>query len=231
MRNEEERFFSAKSALVALWVPCVVGRRPRTFLITALVSRIIRVIALVSTLIIYKFSFLQSFLQSSLQNFLQKRTILLFCASEDTLNSLNMTPSCHLPECFKFCETNETDCFVHRFRKCGDEDDSSFFYILVSGLVISSILSLLATFRLKQLSSYEKLFQISRTPACCSPFKLFKPILHRTVIFRALEGGNYEEFYDKMVDAPEEALLRPNKQGQTLLHLAIPVTRVSMVGG
>ena len=211
VRNEEESFFSAKSALVALWVPCVVGRRPRTFLITALVSRMIRIIALVVTLIIYKFSF---------PAILQSRTILLFCATEDTLNFLNMTPSCLLPECFKFCDTNETDCLVHRFRKCEDEDDSPFFYILVSVLILSSFLSLLATLRLKQLSSYERLFQISRTPACCSPFKLFKPILHRTVIFRPLERGNYEEFYDKMVDAPKEALLRPNKQGQSLLHLA-----------
>ena len=200
VENEDERFFAIKSSLTAIWVPCVVGDKPHTFLVTALVSRLVRTLALVGTLLLYKFNF---------PEFLQKRTILLFCAPRDTLTSLgiNTTSICPGSECFQFCSPNATDCLERRFRECND-DDSLFFAILLSVLAMFSILSLLATFRLKQLSNYEKIFQVSRTALpCCSPTnednsKLrlcypcfpFKPILHRSVISVKMAAGNFNEF-------------------------------------
>mgnify|MGYP003322637125 CR=1 FL=1 len=99
---------------------------------------------------------------------------------------------------------------------------------------MSSILSILATLRLKQLSDYSKLFQVSRTALpCCSPTQdnnssprlcypccPFEPILHRSVIFDKMAAGNFEEFSTLMFDSPVDALLRPNIQGQTPLHVA-----------
>ena len=37
VEDEDSRFFALKSSLTAVFVPCVVGEKPRTFLVTALV--------------------------------------------------------------------------------------------------------------------------------------------------------------------------------------------------
>ena len=150
VQNEDKRFFALKSSLMAIWVPCVVGDKPHTFLVTALVSRLVRSLALVATLLLYKFKF---------PEFLQKRTILLFCAPRDTLTSLGIyaTNIYSGSECIQFCKNETTDCLDHRFRAC--EDDSFFFAILLSVLAFSSVLSLLATLRLKQLG---------RSPQICT---------------------------------------------------------------
>ena len=97
VENEDERFFAMKSSLTAIWVPCVVGDKPHTFLVTALVSRLVRTLALVGTLLLYKLNF---------PEFLQKRTILLFCAPKTTLISQNITSICSGLHCFQFCQKN-----------------------------------------------------------------------------------------------------------------------------
>ena len=224
VENEEERFFALKSSLTAIWVPCIVGKKSHMFITTALVSRFVRTLALGATLLLYKFNFPAS---------LQTRTILLFCAPTDTLLSLKMSPSCSGSGCFQFCTTDVTDCLNRQFREC--EDDSLFLVILISVLACSSILSLLATFRLKQLSNYANLFQVSRTALpCCSPtqnnsskFRLcypcfpLEPILHRSVLFDKLATGTVEEFSELMLDAPKDAPLRPNIRGETPIHQAV----------
>ena len=222
VQNEEERFFAMKASLTALWVPCIVGEKPHTFLITALVSRLVRTLALVATLLLYKFNF---------PAFLQTRTTLLFCAPKDTLTSLTLAPTCLWLQCFQFCQTNATDCLDRRFREC--KDDAFFLAILASVLAFSSIVSLLTTLRLKQLANYSKLFQVSRTALpCCSPVqdstKLrlcypccpFEPILHRSVIFDRMATGAFQEFSDMLNDAPTNALVRPNIMGETPIHVA-----------
>ena len=235
VQNEDERFFALKSALTAIWVPCVVGDKPHTFLVTALVSRLVRTLALVATLLLYKFKF---------PAFLQKRTILLFCAPQDTLTSLGLNITSIYPgsECFQFCKNDTTDCLDHRFRSC--EDDSFFFVTLISVLAFSSVFSFLATFRLKHLSNYNKLFQVSRTALpCCSPTQdnssrvrlcypccPFEPILHRSVIFDKMAAGNFDDFSDLLIDAPVDALLRPNIQGLTPLHVAAEMNDTRFLG-
>ena len=224
VENEDARFFTLKSSLTAIWVPCVVGERPRTFLVTALVSRFVRTLVLVTTLLFYKLYF---------PEFLQRRTILLFCATQATWTSLdiNSTSICpSLDQCFQFCVSD--DCLNHRFRSCND-NDSFFFAILLSTLAIFSILSILSTFQLHQLSNYRRLYQVSRTAVpCCSPtedkdnFSLrlcypccpFQPILHRSEIFNKIADQNFEEFEIMLKDAPFDALLRPNLQGRTPFH-------------
>ena len=85
VQNEDERFFALKSSLTGIWVPCVVGDKPHTFTVTALVSRLVRTMAIVGTLLLYKINF---------PAFLQRKTILLFCAPNNTLTSLDLTPHC-----------------------------------------------------------------------------------------------------------------------------------------
>ena len=231
VQNEEERFFAMKSSLTALWVPCVVGEKTHTFLITALVSRLVRTLALVATLLLYKFNF---------PAYLQTRTILLFCAPNKTLTSLKLTPTCVWSQCFQFCQSNETDCLDRRFRTC--EDDSFFLVILASVLAFSSIVSLLATLRLKQLANYSKLFQVSRTAfPCCSPVQdtsrlrlcypccPFEPILHRSVIFDRMATGAFGQFSDLLSDAPMDALVRPNIMGETPIHVAASMKDVAFL--
>ena len=196
VEDEDSRFFALKSSLTAIFVPCVVGEKPRTFLVTAFVSKSVRTLTLVGTLLLYKFNF---------PEFLQRRTILLFCAPEATWTSLNITSNSTCPsltDCFQFCQTD--DCFDRRFRVCEDGEDSVFFAALLSVIAMFSILSLLAVYQLHQLSNYSKLFQVSRTALpCCSPnddddcdnssLRLcypccpFQPILHRSEIFNKLD--------------------------------------------
>ena len=35
-----------------------------------------------------------------------------------------------------------------------------------------------------------------------------------------MAGGNFSEFTELMIDAPKDALLRPNIEGETPLHVA-----------
>ena len=229
VRDEDARYFTLKSSLTAIWVPCVAGEKPRTFLVTALVSRFVRTLALVATLLLYKIGF---------PEFLQKRTSLLFCAPETTWTSLGINPASICPtfhDCFQFCASDSDHCLNHRFRSC-DENDSFFFVILSTVLAIFSILSLLSTYRLHQFCNYAKLFQVSRTALpCCSPNDVdrdnsslrlcypccpFQPILHRSEIFNKIWSGNFDEFEALLKDAPFEALVRPNLQGKTSFHEA-----------
>ena len=72
---EDASIFGLESSLTAVWVPCVVGKKPRMFLVIALFSRFVWTLAVVTTLLLYKFNF---------PEFLQKRTI--------SSSSLRQTP-------------------------------------------------------------------------------------------------------------------------------------------
>ena len=97
------KFLALESSLTAVWVPCVVGKKPRMFLVIALFSRLVWALAVVATLFLCK---------SNFPDFLQKRTILLFFAPNATwanfreTNSTSICPS--FDECFDICTNSVT---------------------------------------------------------------------------------------------------------------------------
>ena len=103
VEDEDASFFALESSLTAIWVPCVVGKKPRMFLVIALFSRLVWALAVVATLFLCK---------SNFPDFLQKRTIVLFFAPNATwayfkeTNSTSICPS--FDECLDICTNSVT---------------------------------------------------------------------------------------------------------------------------
>ena len=114
--EEDNRYFVAKAATTSLFVPCVVGTGEETFKISALVSWLVRTLALFFVGILYQFNFSPS---------LHSRTTILFCGTNETVANLSRqggNETCVGWDCFEFCPFGATCPFTHRLRICNDGD-------------------------------------------------------------------------------------------------------------
>ena len=213
VQGEDNRFFGIKASLTALLVPCVVGHResPHTFLVAALASLFIRLLAVILT----------ATTQTHLPPYFKKRTSLFFCTSEIVLASLNMTPSCVSLDCFHFCSSTDQinnssdDCFTQRFRQCAEEDDYVWDFIIYSLIAATTVLSVMSSYQLHRLSDYTTLYEASKK-GFWSWF--FTPIVHRTLLFSSIREVNVE----KLQALTERAdLTRQDHLGYSPVHMAI----------
>ena len=148
VESEEERYFRLKSSLCSQWVPCVVGNiENRTFPVSAAVSITVRTIALLGVVLLAAFDYPATF---------QKRTTILFCQSNETLQMLNLYPTCQGITCLSFVSEAKTENSIptvsgHKYRICGEENRLVYFGVAV--LTVSTILSIVAAQRLHHLST------------------------------------------------------------------------------
>ena len=209
VNSEDNRFFRIKSSLTSIFVPCVVGKRsePNTFLVAALTSLLVRLLAIYITATI------------NLPSFIRSRTTLLVCTSEEGLTDLNQNSICSGLECLAFCSSdanvdNEMECFASRFRRCNDDEDYIWRTILHLTLVLTTLLSVVSSFRLAYLSNYVNLYNASRGCCCC----FLAPIVHRSVLFSFIQDGKIENLRTVLKHAD---LTRHNHDGFSPVHMAV----------
>ena len=192
MQNEGEgngqiRYFSLKAASLAVFVPCVVGKTKYTFLVVSICSFFTRTIALILALYLSHLKILPA------------GSFLLHCVPPSAI-SANQTNTCKsISTCFATV-VNGTE---QKVRVCGGtgEEQDLLLIIFGMGIVIAGVFSLIATFFLQKMTSYEHLFAVSQT-CCwmlqCPIFPCFlrtnlSPIIHRSTIFSILDNNQDEE--------------------------------------
>ena len=212
--EEDNRYFVAKAATTSLFVPCVVGTGGKTFKLSALVSWLVRTLALVLVGLLYLFHFPPS---------LHSRTTILFCGTNETVANLPRQPggyeTCVGWDCFHFCPLTGNCSLTHRLRLCNDGD---LYFTSSMGLilVLCQVLALVSISRLSALANYEKLWKASKKTLC------FSPIIHRTLIHKFVQNGKPDELREVLDDSTGEEMMRQNPSGVAPTSLAIRTGRV-----
>ena len=137
-----EEHFVAKAATTSLFVPCVFGTGGNTFKLSALVSWLVRTLAVVLVGLLYLFHFPPN---------LHTRTTILFCGTNETVANLTRLPgeneTCVGWDCFQFCPWGGTCSLAHKLRLC-DDGDLTFITNMCWILVLCQVLALFSTYRL-----------------------------------------------------------------------------------
>ena len=205
VESEEERYFRLKSSLCSQWVPCIVGNiENRTFPISAAVSITARTIALLGVLLIAAFNYPETF---------QKRTTILFCQTNETVQMLQLHPTCQGISCLSF--VSEPELSGYKYRICSEEN--TLVYLGAAVLSVSTVLSVLAVMRLHHLSTYLNLHQVSTCWPTCLPCR---PIAHRSLITDLIEDGNSSKLTSVLRRSPE-AGGRQDAEGISSINFAI----------
>ena len=177
--------------------------KPHTYLVAALASLFIRSLAVLFTATVH------------LPPFLRNRTTLTICTSEQDFLDFNLTQaSCVGLPCLDFCNgtaNNGTDCFNHRFRHCGDDDDFQMRATLYVCLAAATILSLISSLRLSHLSKYTNLYQASKD--CC-----LQAIVHRSLFFSKIREGDLGELKPMLEHFD---LSKQDHEGYSPVHIAV----------
>ena len=114
--EEDDRYFVAKAATTSLFVPCVIGTGGNTFKLSAIVSWLVRTLAIVLVGLLYLFHFPPS---------LHSRTTILFCGTNETVANLPRQlggyETCMGWDCLHFCPLGNCS-LNHRLQLRNDED-------------------------------------------------------------------------------------------------------------
>ena len=224
VESEEERYFRLKSSLCSQWVPCVVGNiENRTFPVSAAVSITVRTIALLGVVLLAAFDYPVSF---------QKRTTILFCQTNETLQMDKLYPTCQGISCLSFVSEpklsfrttvgwNRSEPYSvptvsgHKYRICSEEN--TLVYLGVALLTVSTILSIVAALRLHHLSTYLNLHKASTSWPSSIPCS---PIAHRSLISDLIEDGNSSDLASVLRRSPA-AGGRQDAEGISPINFAI----------
>ena len=195
-RSQEETFqkeseFSIKSAITSIWLPCVVGQRPYTFILSA-----------VTSLAFKNLLFILAVLLNHLQ-VIEINVFLLWCvdaAKTKIYEARNITVCHSLQTCFE----NTTNTFEEqRIRVCHESPDENLVFLAINvltGLCVLSMLSAIASFKLDKIIDHERFYQSTKTLFC---FKT-RPVVHRSLLFILASSDKHQELLEEVTQDIKE---------------------------
>ena len=157
------------------------------------------------------------------------KPFLLWCYQNETaairdLSSLDVTfcqypKNTSLPSCWNPGEKG----LHHKIRICGEEQiENNIRFGLLALIVITSLLSALASYHLHKISDYIILYKKTKKILFCVPTT---PEVHRSAIFRLSKDdanqGELREMLERSSRGKKHSnpmVNRPNSEGETLLH-------------
>ena len=204
VESEDERYFGVKASLCSQWVPCIVGNtEDRTFPVSAAVSFAMRTLALLGVVLLATFNYPETF---------QRRTLLFYCQTNETLQMLKLNSTCRGWECFE--SRNISEKVGYKYRICNE--DHTFVYVGTFVLASSNIVAVFAMFWLHHLTKNLNLYKIS---TCWPKWFPCRPIVHRSLVNELIEKGDAEEL-EKFVKIPG-AEPRQDADGCSPINLSI----------
>ena len=176
--------------------------------ISTLVSKILILIAALT----YAFS--------GLQQHINPHPILWWCEDKWDEESIRNLELC------TFDGTNSTICFdenvmgFQKLRVC-DPDESTLRIRILFALIFCNCLSLTASLQLNKIRNYVELFKATKTLLWFIPTN---PVVHRNALFSLVssdEKRDLETLREMVAVKDKETVInRPNRKGETALHLA-----------
>ena len=149
----EKPFTCLKAAVYSLWLPSIIGESPKTYLVSAITSLVIKVLILAVALFC-------AF--SGVQEFIHPRPIILWCQDkwdEESVGNLTFCtfggnhPDPTITKCFDSSVEGK-----QKLRVC-DENEQTLRIGLFIALTVSNILSLAASLWLNRISNYVQLYK------------------------------------------------------------------------
>ena len=218
--QEANRDFKFVSALTSIWLPSVVGHsKSNFFIIASLVSLINKLILLTIAILLDTFTNIDT------------NPLLIWCKASSTVD-LTVTgnrttksgiaycqfPASTLPPCWD----PDQEGLLHKIRICGEYEDSIRLGLILL-VVISTVLSTIASYHLHTVSNYVQLYEKTKTFLCCVPTK---PEVHRSVIFDLTKDDSTQKQLEEMLESSKPSMEnqanpmvnRPNHEGETPLH-------------
>ena len=237
-QTREEEDLKITSALTSIWLPSVVSSSRSNFFITASIVSLINKILLLATAVL-------------LVNFtnIDTHPFLLWCRdhtefnntitfnqsfTEDNITTSQMAPQENTNKTllrFTYCQyppDSLPSCLDdvglrHKIRICGEMEQESFFRLgMLLLVVVSSMLSLWASYHLHKVSNYTNLYKQTTKILCCISTR---PEIHRSVVFElSRSDANHNKLKEMVAKSRPKKnkynpmVNRPNRHGETPLH-------------
>ena len=205
-KPEEKENFEVMAAMTGAYVPCIIGNVQKTIIITAIVTFMVKLLAVIAVMI-----------SAHLTNFWPEvrhgKISLLGCVDESDMASYNETVLCwmgnknsnnSLPDCFQLGSNGKEQ----KTRVCQEEAEEQKIQICtLITLVVALILPLLISYRLHKLD-WMKIVEDTKTYFFCMKSK---PFVQRSTVEKKLqeEGTDLQEFLESVgKEAAPEALAK-----------------------
>ena len=200
------------SSLTSLWIPCIPGSKPHTFVTSAVTSLLLKIFWLVTAVVLNITNIIHpntymGFCQEDAEFFKVERNLTLCQVGGEAEEALD---SCFYP-------TNSSSQNLQKIRACTSEGEQA--NLLALTFFIATLLSLLSikvTWQLHKKLDYLTLYEQTKSfGGCCDT----KPHLHQSVVYTLCTSDeNQEKLSEVVVD--QEAVINRPRRGQTALHLA-----------
>jgi len=225
---ERNSHFKATSALTAIWLPCVVGTKPNMFITAVTIS------------LLNKLLFLALAVFLNYSGKLDGNVFLLWCREEENAKGLkdNNTELCDsMKACFsgiwniseatwKVENRNmihemlnemihEKPKLVQLIRKCDERGDHDLQLYILLVIGISSVLSLVAAYKLHLVIDYESLYE--KTKSLCN---LTEPVVHRGLLMKLASEDKHEKLDEVLQTQNTSLMVNRARRGETALHLS-----------
>ena len=208
--ENKESYFSIKSALTSIWLPCVVGQRPYMFILPAIASLAFKNLLFITAVILNHYKVIEI------------NVFVLWCVDETKFYEAQNITVCHsLQSCFTDITWSATT--EQKVRVCQEsQDDNLVFFALyiLTGLYLLSIFSAIASFKLDKITDYTKFYQATKT------FLGYEsdPVVHRSLVFTL---ASKDENYELLEEVTEyRAMINRQRRGETPLHYSTKLKAV-----
>ena len=249
---ERIRSFVFEAALTSLWVPSVVAHSKSNFYITASIASLTsKIFVLLIAFLLVENNIIHTkpslfwckeiaegpttvlpatIRQNLTENSTKLNTTALSPQIQNTTgnhnNNRKLITFCQIPAArFKSCWSPNERGLNQKIRICGEGQQEIYFKLALFFLVlISTVLSGLASYHLHKVSDYKMLYESTKTFLCWSS----QPVVHRSMVFKlSQEDGDHVQL-EEMLNACRPAstkdlnhiVNRTNYEGDTPLHHA-----------
>ena len=173
--TKDSESFNFKAAIFSVWLPCTVGNQRGMFLISSLASLVAKIMLFAGAVTLAYEGQLET---------LHTNHFLLWCHSNETMGSD-----------IEMCSFSNRTCFsdnlngTQKMRLCEPNVETPLRLSILAAVIISSLLSLRATYRLHRLSDFSLCYQETKTLMWFIPTR---PYVHRSLLLKIINEGQTE---------------------------------------
>ena len=205
-RSGGKQYFSLKSALTSTWLPCVVGNKSHTFITSAIVSLVNKILILVMAVLVVEW------------NIVDTNVFLVWCKENVTSDHDDLfhriKPCYNISSCMK----SGDDGLVQKVRVCGDQFSEMLVRIcLFSIILVTTLLSTLAAYKLHKISDYETFYERTKT----FMGKKTEQFVHHSLVFTfASSDSKGQNLEDILRSRTTHEMVNRVRNGETALHVS-----------
>ena len=210
MDNTPKKNLNFVASLTSLWIPCIPGSKPHTFLTSAVCSTALKVFWLVVAV------------DLNVTKTIRPNTYMGFCQEEEDAKFFEVERNLTLCQvgggdydydydsCFNSSSPN-----LQKIRVCTSKGEQAHLVALTFSIAaFLAFLSTIITWQLHKKIDYETLYDQTKS-GCFNT----KPHLHQSVVYKLCTSDeNVERLSEVVVD--QEVVINRPRRGQTALHLA-----------